>query len=296
MSASALAIAPDQVLGELLGVVARLLTIQRPLAALDLESTGTNPELDRIVELTIVRVEPVTFDVETLHTRVNPGVPIAPEVSAIHGLTEADVATAPPFLRISPRVERLLSGADLVGFNHRRFDVRLIAAECRRVGRPHPCETARLVDVRQIFMKREPRTLAAALQFFCGEAHDGAHGTTADVIATLRVLVAQFDRYPDLPRDIDGLDAIARDPSFVDRDGKIVWRGGDACIGFGKYAGVPLRLCDPGFLQWMTTKDFPADTKAIVQQALRGTYPAPHQAHDSEEGRAGEGDVRTAVH
>lgn len=272
---TSLALAPDQVVGELLCVVGRLLNIQRPLAALDLESTGTNPDVDRIVELTIARVEPVTLSSQTLHTGVHPSVPIPAEATAIHGIGDADVATAPTFQTIAPLVERMLGGADLVGFQHRRFDIRLIAAECRRVDRENPCEGACLVDVGFIFMKREPRTLAAALQFFCGERHADAHGTTADVMATLRVLLAQFERYPDLPRDVEALDALGRDPSCIDREGKIVWRGGEACLGFGKYSGVPLRLADPGFLSWMLSKEFPADTKAIVRAALTGTYPAP---------------------
>jgi DNA polymerase-3 subunit epsilon len=266
---------PDTTLGDLLAIVARLLNIKRALAVLDLETTGVNPDLDHIVELTIARVEPGTFAVQQLHTRVNPGVPIPVEASAIHGITDADVQDAPSFRTVAPLVLPLLAGADVVGFNHRRFDVRMIAAECKACDLLNPCEDARLIDVGLIFMKREPRTLEAAMRFFCGEDLEGAHGTTADVSATLRVLLAQFERYQDLSHDIDALDAIGRDPSSVDREGKIIWRGGKACLGFGKYQGVPLDVVAPSFLRWMVEKDFPPDTKEIVRRALKGQYPVP---------------------
>lgn len=265
-------------LGGLLRAIAGILQTDRPLAAIDLEATGTNPEFDRIVELTVARVEPSLGPAQEFFTRLNPGRPIPPEAAAIHGISDADVAGAPTFRQVAPHVLPLLAGADLIGYNHRRFDVRLIAAECRALALDDPCDGTRLIDVGLIFMKREPRTLAAALQFFCSEAHEGAHGSLPDVVATLRVLLAQFERYPDLPRDVAALDAIGRDPSFIDREGKFIWRGGQACIGFGKHQGVPLRSCDRGFLCWMLDKDFPDDTKAIVREALEGRYPTPTAA------------------
>lgn len=269
MTADAPALAP------LLRALAAVLDLRQPLAVLDLESTGVNPDVDRIVELTVGRIDPDNH-VQAIYTRINPGVPIPAEATAVHGITDADVVDAPSFSKAAVPVAALLSGAVLVGYNHRRFDVRMIAAECARAGLDvNPCEGAALIDVGLIFMKREPRTLAAAMQFFCGEDHEDAHGTNADVVATLRVLLSQFERYPDLPRDIAALDAIGRDPSFIDRDGKIVWRGGKACIGFGKHQGVPLEIVERSFLAWMLDKDFPADTKTIVRQALKGTYPEP---------------------
>ena len=268
----------DSALGELLRDLARRLNVRRALAALDLETTGVNPDVDRIVEVTIARVEPDTLNHQIMHARLNPGIPIPAESTAVHGIRDQDVATAPVFRTVAPMVTALLSAADLVGFNHRRFDVRMIAAECRRINRDNPTEGARLIDAQLIFHKREPRDLEAAVRFFCGEAHAAAHGTTADVAATLRVLLAQLERYPDLPRDVEALDALGRDPSFIDRDGKFVWRSGQACVGFGKHQGVPLAVVDDGFLRWMLDKDFPIDAKAIAQEALRGKYPAPPAA------------------
>lgn len=260
----------------LLRDVAERLQITRPLAAFDLETTGTNPERDRIVEITIGRVEPTTLNTQLLHTLVNPGIPIPADASAIHGITDEAVRDAPPFAKIVRFVVPLLSGASLVGYNHRRFDVRMIATELRHAGvTEDPCEAAHLIDAQAIYFKREPRDLAAALQFFCGDSHEGAHGTTADVMATLRVLLKQLERYDDLPRDVEALHEFCRDASWVDRDGKIIWRDGKACLGFGPHQGVPLAIADRGFLSWMLGKNFPPDTKEIVRQALNGNYPLP---------------------
>lgn len=262
-------------LSELLQTVAQQLSITRPLAVLDLESTGVNTKRDRIVEITIARCDPDPFRTQAMHSLVNPGIPIPKDAAAIHGITDADVRESPTFERIVPYVVRLLGGADVIAYNGRRFDLRMVAAECRRVGLANPCDGARLVDPQVIFFKREPRDLAAALRYFCGDANDGAHGTTADVIATLRVLLAQLDRYPDVPRDVAALDELAREASWIDRDGKFIWRGDEPCCNVGDWQGVSLREVDPGFLRWMLDKDFADDAKAIARQALRGNYPTP---------------------
>lgn len=257
----------------LLTVLAEALQITRPLAALDLETTGVNAEQDRIVEVTIGRIRP---GAEAVVERflVNPGVPIPATASAIHGITDEQVKDAPTFAAVAQRVCVLLRGADLIGFNHRRFDVRMIAAECQRVGLSDPCAGARLVDVCRIFHAREPRDLTGAVRFYCEDDHADAHGTTADVEATLRVLVAQFGRYEDLPRDLDALHALNREPSWIDQDGKLAWRDGAACLNFGKHAGTPLKSVERSYLTWVTNQEWcPADTRAVLKAALKGTYP-----------------------
>lgn len=261
-------------IGELLTAVAGILNPTRPIAVLDLETTGVNVEQDRIVEITVARFDPLSHSWSSRHNLVDPCRDIPAEVSAIHGITAETVKGQPPFRGIAVRVSALLAGADLIGFHHRRFDVKMIAAECRRVGLPDPCEGARLIDACDIFHKREPRDLAAAMQFYCGDSHEDAHGTTADVIATLRVLVSQFDRYDDLPRSLDELHAIGRDPSWIDKDGKLAWKGGEACLNFGKHVGIPLKVADRSYLSWVMNADWcPEDTRGILRRALKGEYP-----------------------
>lgn len=258
----------------LLEQLADRLAITRALCVLDCETTGTNPELDRIVEISVARIEPDTRKVTSLSSRVNPNMAIPAEASAVHGITDADVAASPLFAQLAPMVERLLAGADLVSFNGRRFDSRLVAAELKRCQRPDPCQDARHIDVQQIYFQREPRTLEAAVRFFCGVDHEEAHGATGDVVATLQVLLAQFRKYDDLPADVAALDALGRDPSHIDRDGKFAWKGGKPCINFGQHQGVPLQQADRGFLTWMLKRDFSDEAKAIARDALSGTYPA----------------------
>lgn len=263
-------------IADLLKLAAQYLGITKALAAFDLETTGVNVEQDRIVEITVGRVEPVTFRTQVFRALVNPGRPIPPDATAVHAIGDADVANEPRFEALAPHVVAMLSGADLVGFNHRRFDVRMIAAECQRVGRPDPCAGARLVDVYRVFTQREPRDLSGAMRFYCGEDLTDAHGTNADVLATLRVMLAQFERYDDLPRDLDALHALNRDPTWVDQDGKIQWKNGEACLSFGKHAGVPLRHAERSYLDWVARQEWcPADTREILKQAVRGKYPVP---------------------
>ena len=112
------------------------------------------------------------------------------------------------------------------------------------------------------------------MQFYCGVSHEDAHGTTADVIATLQVLVGQFGRYDDLPHDIDALHEIGLDPSWIDLDGKLKWSNGEPALGFGKHAGIPLRQADRSYLQWVVNQDWcPPDTREILRRALNGEYP-----------------------
>jgi len=261
-------------IGELLTTLATVLNPMRPLAVLDLETTGVNVEQDRIVEITVARFNPTTAETESLHALVNPGRPIPKDASDIHGITDEKVKDQPVFGTVARQACLLFAGADLIGFRHRRFDVKLIANECRRVGLPNPCEGARLIDACDIFHKREPRDLAAAMRFYCGVDHEDAHGTTADVIATLRVVVGQFARYDDLPRDLDALHEIGRDPSWLDKEGKLRWKDGDAAFGFGKHQGVPLRIVERSYMEWVAKADWcPSDTREILRMALKGEFP-----------------------
>lgn len=266
-----------QALVALLSTVAAALKTTRRLCVLDLETTGTNTERDRIVEITLARFDPTTGLTEALEQRLNPGVPIPPDAAKVHGITDEDVRDKPRFSAIAARVDEMLEDADVIGYEHRRFDLPLIAAELARCGLKDPTVKARTIDVSAIFKSREPRTLSAAVGFFCGEVHTDAHGTTADVLATLQVLLAQFTRYDDLPTEIDALNLIGRE-DYVDRTGKVIWRNGEACMNVGNYVGVPLRDVDKGFLSWVLGKNFPADTKEIVRAALRGEYPVPPAA------------------
>lgn len=250
------------------------LQLQRPLAFFDLETTGTRIGQDRIVQIGIVRLMP-DGSRHTYETLVNPGMPIPPEATEVHHITDAMVADAPPLEALADTVRRELEGCDLGGFNLLRFDIPFLAEELDRVGVSWDHLSSRVVDVQRIFHRMEPRDLTAALKFYCGRDHASAHDAVADVEATADVLLAQLERYSDKLRpDVDFLGEFSGDRKRnPDPAGKLRFDdAGQICLGFGKYAGWPLERIghnDPGYLHWLMTKaDLPGTTLNIMRTAL----------------------------
>ncbi|HMQ74673.1 MAG TPA: 3'-5' exonuclease [Flavobacteriales bacterium] len=249
------------------------LHLQRPLAFFDLETTGTRIGQDRIVQVGVVRMSPDGRR-QPWQSLVNPGIPIPAEATAVHGITDAMVANAPPLESVADEVLAALEGCDLAGFNVIRFDVPFLAEELHRVGRSWDSSALRIVDVQRIFHRMEPRDLSAALRFYCGREHGGAHDALADVEATADVLLAQLDRYGDLPSDVDQLGEFSGDRQrSPDAAGKLAFdQNGQVCLTFGKYRGWPLESIgrnDPGYLQWLMTKaELPGSTLAVMRKAL----------------------------
>lgn len=255
------------------------LKTDRPLAFFDIESTGTNVRGDRIIDLAIVKLN-VDGRREEHTFRVNPERPIPPEASAVHGIYDKDVQGAPTFKQVAAQVAKLFEGCDLGGYNILRFDIPMLCEEFARAGVTFIVDGRRIVDPQRIFHQREPRDLTAALNFYCGEEHTGAHGALDDVIATIQVLEGQYKKYADLPQDINTLSEYCnpRDPTWADASGKIKWVAGELTINFGSKQGVKLRDLvqkDPGYLRWMLDKGFPRDTTELVGDALKGKYPEP---------------------
>jgi DNA polymerase-3 subunit epsilon len=250
------------------------LALSQPLAFFDLETTGTDPLRDKIVDVAIVRVDP-DGGRASASWRVNPGRPIPPEATAVHGISDADVAGAPPFRAIARDLLAALRDADLAGFNVRRFDVPLLDREMKESGLDLALARRRVIDAMTIFHRKEPRDLTAAVRFFLGRDHEGAHGAAADTDAALAVLEAQLDRYPDLPRTVADLEAWCHPvpPGAVDREGKFVLREGEVVFNFGRQKGRPLRevaRVQRDYLEWIVKQDFPEDARSLVERALRG--------------------------
>jgi len=257
------------------------LKLDRPLACIDLETTGANVYEDRIVEIAIVKLFPDGRR-ESWVSRCNPQRPIPAAATRIHGISDDDVRDQPTFAQLAPQVVQLLRGADFSGFNVARFDLPLLFREFERANSKLPDETRYVADSQVIFHRMEPRDLAAAVRYYCGHEHQGAHGALADAEAALDVLLQQVDRYATgertLPDRLVDLDAISmrRDENFLDPDGKLVWGDDGAAIGFGKHRGTSLRkLRDtaPEYLEWIVRKDFSDEVKAIVRNAMRGEFP-----------------------
>lgn len=241
--------------------------LTRPLCVFDIESTGINVVHDRIVELCVLRVLP--DGTETVKTwRVNPGIPIPPGATAIHGISDADVAEAPAFAGILSELLPMLQGSDLAGYNSNKFDIPMLAEELLRAGSDFDLNQCRSVDVQNIFHKKEQRTLSAAYKFYCQSDLVNAHTAEADVRATYEVLKAQLERYDDLPKDVPALSDFSTMHRAADFAGFITYdEGGQEQFSFGKYKGQRVShvlMKDPGYYSWLQNADFPLFTKKIL--------------------------------
>lgn len=244
------------------------LKLSRPLAVLDLETTGTDPSRDRIVELAVVRCCPGGKQ-RTVSLRIHPGVPILASATKVHGITDADVAACPSFARIAPRLARLLEGCDLAGFGVKRFDVPLLAAKFTRAGVPFRVAHRRIIDAMQIFHSLEPRNLNAAHRRYLGVELAGAHGARKDALAAARVLEAMLGAHSELPRTVSALHREFADPDVA---GRFRREEEGIVFAFGKHRDKPIGEVaheDPAYLRWMLKADFLDDVKSRVREALR---------------------------
>ena len=253
------------------------LVLERPLVFFDIESTGTNPYRDRIVEIAVIKVMPDGSRQEVVR-RINPSMPIPAGASAVHGIYDDDVKDAPTFDVVAQNLYNYLENCDLAGYNIQGFDVPLLENEFKRVGLDLQTSTRKIVDAYNIFCKLYPRTLTAAYKFFCGKDLEGAHGAAADTAATFEVLMGELSRHPELPRDVAELADFSdmTDPDAVDRNRRFKWSDGEVIVNFGKYAGRTLKDIaenEPGFLRWIIKSDFPDDVRSIAEKALVGIFP-----------------------
>lgn len=253
------------------------LNLERPLVVFDIESTGVNPETDRIVEISAIKISPDGNEVCNTR-RLNPEMPIPPQATAIHGISDADVADAPKFRDIALKLNAFLADGDLCGYNIAGFDVPILVNEFRRTGIDFDLAGRRIIDAYGIYCKLYPRTLSGAYRFFCGKELENAHSALADTRATWEVLNAQLEKHDALPGDLDALAKFCdmTDPDAIDRTRRFKWQGNIAVVGFGKNAGRALKdvaVNDPGFLRWIIRSDFPAEVKKIAEDALVGIFP-----------------------
>ena len=244
------------------------LKLERPIVFLDLETTGIDISKDRIVEICLIKLEP-NGNRESKSLRINPEMHIPEASSAVHGIYDADVKDCPTFKQVAEDLKNIFEGCDLAGFNSNKFDIPLLAEEFIRAGVMIDLNTPLRVDVQNIYHKLEQRTLIAAYKFYCGKDLTNAHSALADTQATLEVLEAQLDHYPDeLQNDISFLAEYSRRDNFVDFAGRFVYNDeGEVCVNFGKHKGRlvkdVLRL-EPSYYNWMMQSDFTQNTKQVL--------------------------------
>ena len=251
--------------------------LSNPIVFFDLETTGTNIQVDRIVEICVAKIMP-GGELEVKTRRINPEMHIPQESSDIHGIYDKDVENEPTFKSVAASLHMYLEGCDLAGYNIKRFDVPLLVEEFKRAGYEFDLQNRKMVDMQTIFHKKEPRTLSAAYTLFCGKDLKDAHSAEADVIASIEVLQGQLERYPDLPKTVEELDEFCnqKQPNWIDSTGKFKWIAGVPTVAFSKHSGRPLREIaenEPGFLKWMLKASFPKDATEIARDALQGKFP-----------------------
>ncbi len=241
--------------------------MKKPVIFFDLETTGTNILHDRIVEISMIKVHPDGHD-DQRTIRINPTIPIPPEATEIHHISDSDVADKPTFKQVAKALAQSFEGCDIAGFNSNKFDIPMLAEEFARAGVNFDFSRARFIDVQTIFHKKEQRTLVAAYRFYCDKDLEGAHSADADTRATYEVLMAQLDRYEDLPNDIDALAEFSSQNRNVDLMGRMIYDDKNReVINFGKYKGqlaTEVLRRDPGYFGWIQQGEFPSDFKRKI--------------------------------
>ena len=245
------------------------LNLTRPIVFFDLETTGVDTARDRIVEISLVKVMPDGREIVKTR-RINPGMHIPAEASAIHHITDEDVKDCPQFAQIAKSLAQFLEGCDFGGFNSNRFDLPVLVEEFLRAGVDVDFKRRRFIDVQNIFHKMEQRTLVAAYKFYCDKNLEEAHSAEADTLATYEVLKAQLDRYPELQNDVAALAEFSTRDKTADYAGRIlINEKGEEVFGFGKYKGRKVEEIfdsEPSYYAWMMNGDFPLYTKKVITE------------------------------
>jgi DNA polymerase-3 subunit epsilon len=263
------------------------LKLDRDLVFLDLEATGLNVIRDRILQIGAIKYFKDGRQPAELNMIINPGIPISEEAMQVHGILPKDVANKPTFQQVADEIYQFIGDADLAGYNSNRFDIPMLMEEFARVGIEFSLERRRTIDVQRIFYKMEPRTLKAALKFYCDKEMKDAHDAMADVYATVDVFLGQLDRYKGvdyvdedgnvqktpIKRNIQELHEFTNDMRFVDATQKLKYdQNGVIVFNFGKYNNQPAAKVlskDKQYYNWILNKEFSSQVKQIVKKIVK---------------------------
>lgn len=246
-----------------------MIKLERPIVFFDLETTGLDVQNDRIVEIAMIKINPDGTRV-VKDTLVNPTISIPAGASEVHGIYDDDVKDKPTFKQLSKSIHEFILGCDLGGYNCNIYDIPLIYNEFLRVGIEYDYSSVNFVDVGNIFKINEPRSLSAAMKFYCKKEMEDAHSAIADTEATVSVFIAQIKKYKDMPKSIDELSLFSNyDKKILDISGKFTTDSdGEIILNFGKHKGELAKNC-LSFLEWMVYKaNFSPDTTKIALQIL----------------------------
>lgn len=247
--------------------------LTKPLAILDLETTGVNITADRIIEIAIVRIKPGGVR-EVKRKLINPEMPIPEQATAVHGISNEMVKDAPVFKQVANEIAQFLEGCDLAGYNSNRFDVPMLVESFLRSGIEWDIDSCKLLDVQKIFHQMEQRTLSAAYKFYCQKELEGAHSAEVDASATLEILQSQLQRYPQLGQTLDSILKVIGEEKIVDYARRFVFENGVEVFNFGKHKGKTVEevlRTEPQYYDWMMKGDFALHTKYKLTEILNRT-------------------------
>ena len=249
------------------------LELTKPLAFIDLETTGVNLSCDRIIEIAIVKILP--DGTRQMKSKIlNPQIPISKGSSDIHGFTDDMVQGLPIFKEVANELKQFIDTADLSGYNSNRFDIPLLMEEFLRAGIEIDMTNRRMVDVQHIFHMMERRTLSAAYQFYCNKQLTDAHSAEADANATWEILEAQTVRYQNLGNTLDSILAFTGEEKFVDFARRMIMDNDIEVFNFGKHKGRPVAdvlKAEPQYYDWMMKGEFPLHTKKKLTEIFNRT-------------------------
>ncbi len=256
------------------------LNLKKPIAFFDIEATGLNVTKDRIIEISVLKVNPNGLE-DAKTWLLNPDYPITEEASKIHGYSDKELTDKPTFKQKAKEIANFLKGCDLAGYNSLKFDIPMLVEEFIRAGVDFDIKNRKLIDVQNIFMKMEQRTLNAAYRFYLGKELENAHAAEADTKATYEVLKAQLDMYANteftdkegntsipVENDMQMLHDFSMHNRNADLIGQIVYnKDGKETFNFGKHKGktvVEIFSKDPSYYSWIMNADFPQYTKKLL--------------------------------
>ena len=261
--------------------------LTRDIIFFDVETTGLSVISDRILQIALIKYKKDGSEPLELTMLINPGVPISEESMAIHGITPKDLVNKPTFQQVSQQLFDFIGNGDLGGYNAARFDIPMLMEEFARVGLEFDIAKRRIIDVQRIFYKMEPRTLKAALRFYCHQEIENAHDALADVRATVDVFKGQLKYYEGknlvdeegneveqpIVNDIQALHEFTNDLRMVDATQKLKYdHNGVIVFNFGKYQGQSVAEVlnkDKNYYFWIQEKEFSAQMKQTVKQIMK---------------------------
>ena len=249
------------------------LQLTKPIAFIDLETTGINISTERIVEIAMVKISPDGTK-QVKRKLINPQMPIPKASSDIHGITDEMVKDSPTFKQAANEIKQFIDNCDLAGYNSNRFDIPMLIEEFLRSGLEFTLDGKKLLDVQKVFHMMEQRTLGAAYKFYCNKSLENAHSAEVDATATWEVLEAQVERYPQIGNTVESIVKFTGEDDIVDFARRFVKDNGIEIFNFGKHKGKPVTQVlkeEPQYYDWMMKGDFPMDTKQKLTEILNRT-------------------------